>query len=76
MLARLDAALSANSYLLGDVPTLADIVVFSTLLPIGESPTLSKHIKEYLSRMQGLAPVQSGIEKVRVPGSGAPAIDA
>lgn len=44
-------------------------MVFSTLLPLRESPTLSKPIRDYLSRLQGLTAVQSGIEKVRKSGS-------
>lgn len=63
---RLDGRLSNRKYFAGDLPTLADIAIFSTLLPVAKDPALCGPVSTFMGNMQLLKEIQSGIEKVRI----------
>ncbi|GMH39956.1 hypothetical protein BSKO_07860 [Bryopsis sp. KO-2023] len=60
-LAKLTEVLSKKKFIMGDGPTLADIVVFSTLLPIAEE--LPEVISKFLKSMGALEQAKKGVEQ-------------
>lgn len=67
ILERLETVFGAGDqeWLIGDTPTVADVVIFATLFPLKEQEYLPGIIKAYMNRLALLEPFNKGIKKVR-----------